>query len=234
VLLPRDDRGVDARPAFVDALARSLRARLVETHISCVLLAAADAYKVKKPVRLGFVDYTGIDARRRFCEEEVRLNARLAPGLYLGVVRITGTTASPAIEGDGPVIDYAVHMRRFPDGALFSRKLQDGSLAPAHVDALADRLGTFHLSVSREPPSPACGSCETRLRAAVSALGGAASIADAAEAMRMRAWMEAESARLAERWAARRRAGFVRECHGDLHLDNIIALDGEVTAFDAI
>src|SRR3990167_10530759 len=98
--------------ALVAALARSLHAELIETHISWVLLPGTFAYKVKKPVKLPFVDYSTLEARRHFCEEEVRLNRRMAPGLYLGVTGITGTTASPEIGGAGPVLEYAVCMRR--------------------------------------------------------------------------------------------------------------------------
>src|SRR5829696_7210971 len=90
---------------MVAALARALGAELIETHISWVLLAADLAYKIKKPVRLPFVDYGTLDLRRHFCEEEVRLNRGLAPSLYLGVTRITGTHRVPALDGPGPVLE---------------------------------------------------------------------------------------------------------------------------------
>src|SRR5688572_10570655 len=86
---------------------------LIETHISWVLLAGRSAYKIKKAVRLPFVDYSTLESRRQFCEEELRLNRRLAPSLYLGVRRITHRLESPAIDGRGVTLDYAVHMRRF-------------------------------------------------------------------------------------------------------------------------
>src|SRR5215213_3850273 len=86
---------------MVAALARTLRAELIETHISWVLLAGDTAYKIKKPVRLPFVDYGTLEGRRHFCEEELRLNRRLAPSLYLGLTRITGTGGAPALDGPG-------------------------------------------------------------------------------------------------------------------------------------
>jgi uncharacterized protein len=100
--------------ALVRALARTLGADVVETHISWVLLAGEHAYKLKKPLRLPFLDYSTPELRRHFCEEEVRLNQRLAPSLYLGVSRITGSASQPQLDGLGTVLDHAVRMRRFP------------------------------------------------------------------------------------------------------------------------
>lgn len=110
-------------------LVAALRARLggsavetIETHISTVLLAGAHAYKLKKPVDLGFLDFTTLEARKRFCEQEVRLNRRTAPQLYLGVLAVTGTVDAPRVGGVGAAIDWAVWMRRFaPDDLLDAR-----------------------------------------------------------------------------------------------------------------
>jgi uncharacterized protein len=222
-----------AAEAMVAALARTLRAELIETHISWVLLAGDLAYKIKKPVRLPFVDYGTLDIRRRFCEEELRLNRRLAPSLYLGVTRITGTHRAPALDGPGPVLEYAVRMRRFACGALFGEQLQAGTLASRDVDKLAALLADFHGEAA-----PAAGehfaSAERRRGAALAALAGAGRSASAAEQAQLRAWLEAQAAVLAPLWTARRGSGHVRECHGDLHLDNVVRLDDEVAAFDCI
>src|SRR2546427_12266055 len=120
-----DDDSLAGARERVAALRSSLEARegrpvrLVETHISWVLLADTLAYKLKKPLRLPFLDFTTLAARRRFCEEELRLNRRLAPSLYLDVVEIRDSPAGPSVGGVGPVLDVAVRMRRFPDGALW-------------------------------------------------------------------------------------------------------------------
>ena len=106
--------------SLVQALAQRLDAALVETHISWVLLTPTQVYKVKKPLRLPFVDYGSLAQRRQCCEEELRLNARLAPSLYLGLTRITGNPQVPGLDGPGPTLEYAVRMRRFADGALFA------------------------------------------------------------------------------------------------------------------
>src|SRR5688572_28798382 len=92
-------------------LAAHLGGQLIETHISWVILTGEDAYKIKKPVRLPFVDYSDLESRHHFCDEELRLNRRLAPSLYLEVVQITGSASRPILGGNGALLDYAVHMR---------------------------------------------------------------------------------------------------------------------------
>jgi uncharacterized protein len=219
---------------LVGALARTLDAELIETHISWVLLARELAYKIKKPIRLPFVDYATLEARRRFCEEEVRLNRRLAPSLYLGVSPIAGTHEAPEIDGPGPALEYAVRMRRFAPGALFGEQLAAGTLGPDDVDGLAALLGDFHEHASRAAAVDGFGHPEHRRLAAMAALDGAAAIASADEHARLRNWLEAEAEALAPLWRARLQAGRVRECHGDLHLDNVVRLDHGVAAFDCI
>ena len=217
-----------------DALAARLGAQLLETHISWVLLAGDDAYKIKKPVKLSFVDYSTLAARRRFCDEELRLNRRLAPSLYLDVLPVVGTPAHPRLGGSGRALDFAVHMRRFPDGCLFSQMLERGALMPAHIDALAAHLAEFHAAVSREVPDPAFGSARQRLETALAALGGVRAQASWHTWHVLRRWLEEEARRLLPLWIERRAERRVRECHGDLHLANLIALDGDVMAFDGI
>ena len=119
---------------------------VVETHISSVLLAGDYAYKLKKPVDLGFVDFSMLARRRHFCEEEVRLNRRSAPDLYLGVVPITRSRdgASLCVDGDGTVIDYAVRMRRFARDACLDQMAQLGTLHAPLIDQLAEAIAAFH------------------------------------------------------------------------------------------
>jgi hypothetical protein len=226
-----------ACPAYIEPLRKALEASglgpvtLVQTHISCVLLARDMAWKTKKPLTLPFLDYGTLEARRRCCEEEVRLNRRLAPSLYLGVSAVTGTAEAPALDGDGPVLDHAVRMRRFPPSALFSERLAAGTLSAADVDRLAGMLGRFHGSAP-VAADPAFGDPALRRRVALEtarALPPAAGDDDA-----LQAWLAREADVLAPAWSARRAAGRVREGHGDLHLDNLLLLDGEPTAFDAI
>lgn len=220
--------------ALVDKLSRSLRAQVVETHISWVLLGADTAWKIKKPVRLAFVDYSTPAARRRFCEEELRLNRRLAPSLYLGLTRITGSRRAPTLDGPGAALEHAVRMRRFADGALFGEQLAAGTLAAGDVDALAVLLAAFQ---QQSPPTAAAsgfGLPGRRRAAALQALQGAGAVASKEESQTLREWLEAGAQALAPLWAARREAGAIREGHGDLHLDNVVKLDTGVEAFDCI
>ena len=220
--------------ALVGTLAARLDAGLIETPISWVLLAGDSAYKIKKPVRLPFVDYTGLEARRHFCKEELRLNRRLAPSLYLGLARIAGTREAPLLGDSGPALDYAVHMRRFPEGALFAEQLTAGALSSLDVDALADLLANFHNTQAPAEPSAGFASAQTRHMAARAALQGALPVASPAEEVQLRGWLESEAATLQPLWTQRRHEGRVRECHGDLHLNNVVSLDGGVAAFDSI
>ena len=226
----------------IDALQRDLQARAprapirrVETHVSWVLLCGAHAYKLKKPVRLGFLDFSTLEARRHACEEELRLNRRLAPGLYIDVVAVRGTEQAPRIGGEpGPVIDHAVCMRRFPDGALFSERLVAGSLSPVYVDRLARRIAAFHEAAPAADPASAFGTAEADEAATRQLVAGLEAEAGAEALAPLRAWLEAEAARLRPVRQARRAAGRVRECHGDLHLANAVVVDGDVVAFDCI
>ncbi len=218
-------------PLDVATLAHSLHAEVVETHISWILLAGEFAYKIKQPVRLPFVDYSSLDSRRRFCEEEVRLNRALAPSIYLNVVPVTASPGGPVLSGGGATIDYAVRMRRFPDGALFSERLAAGSLQTADIDALARLLARFHDRAPAAPAGGGFGSASRRRAAALAALEG---IGPFAAKPMLERWVCEQADRLETLWEARAAGGRVRECHGDLHLSNIIRLGGDVAAFDCI
>lgn len=200
---------------------------LIETHISRLVLGATRVWKFKRPVTLPFVDYAPLAARERFCEEELRLNRRLAPDLYLGVTRLADTPG-------GATVDAAVCMQRFPDGALWSEQLAAGTLTPAHVDRLAARLGAFHRAAAPAPPGRGFGSAAERRTEAIDAVRSLAGRVPEAARAELEAWFEAESARLAPLWAQREAAGFVRECHGDLHLHNLLVVGDEAWAFDGI
>ena len=120
----------------------------LETHISWVLLTGTYAYKIKKPVNLGFVDFSTAERRRWFCQEELRLNRRLAPDLYLGLSPIHGPAERAALAGSGPVIETAVRMRQFPQSALLPAVLDRDGLSPAQLELLADDLAAFHAAAA--------------------------------------------------------------------------------------
>jgi len=215
--------------------------RLVETHVSWVLLAGSLAYKLKKPLCLPFLDFSTLALRRHFCDEELRLNRRLAASIYLDVVDVCDSPQGLRFGGGGKVLDVAVRMRRFPDGALWSEMLVAGTLTPDHVDAMAQRLANFHRDAAVAPPGSAFGSAvshERVLQGLIDATDAeqneAATAGTQMEWPALRAWLIHRKHALAPLWAARLREGRVRECHGDLHLANVLQLAGEATAFDGI
>ena len=228
--------------------------RLIETHISWVLLTSpltgALAYKLKKPVRLPFLDFTTLAARRHFCEEELRLNRRLAASFYLDVVDVCDSPQGARFGGAGRVLDVAVRMRRFPDGALWSDMLTEGHLAASHIDAMAQRLADFHRDAAVAAPDSGFGLPRIHARVtqglidAIDSLqAGPATKASQTETAppgqdidwpALRAWLGRQQRALAPWWETRLRDGRVRECHGDLHLSNVLQLDGVASAFDGI
>lgn len=224
--------------ALVATLRRSVGpVTLIETHISAVLLAGERAYKLKKPVDLGFLDFTGLRQRRHFCREELRLNRRLAPDIYLSVLPITGSVSAPRLGGSGRVIDYAVEMRRFSKQAQFDHLLASGHLEGAHIDALAECIAAFHQRLPPAPVGSPYGRPGVALQAArdnFTALRSGASRRRLARLDRLAAWTEAEHRRRRALLARRRNEGRVHECHGDLHLGNIVWLDGRPVPFDGV
>ncbi|MDM0116344.1 AAA family ATPase [Variovorax sp. J22R133] len=230
----------DADRTLVDALRLRLEAdsgqpvRLVETHISWVLLTATRAYKLKKPVRLSFVDFTTLAARKHFCDEEVRLNRVLAPDLYLGVEPVCGSRDVPHIRGVGEPIDHVVCMKRFPDGALLGELLAAGQLAAAELDALARRLASFHANAPVADSLSLHGAPEQVGQSVMNALDQLDLHGNIARIAPLRCWVVQEAQRLHMAWLQRQRNGAVRECHGDLHLANVVRVDGEWLPFDRI
>ncbi len=211
---------------------------VVETHISWVLLAGEYAYKIKKPVKLPFLDFSTLAARRHYCEEELRLNRRTAAALYLGVVPIAQTARGPAVSASGAPIEYAVKMRRFATDALADEMARRGALGPAQIDAIAAALAGFHAAAPRAGPAGAYGSPAQIVAPAIgnfdqiAALGAHPGVR--ARLDRLRAWTEGETRRLQPLFAARQAGGHVRECHGDLHLGNIAFIGGCAVPFDCI
>ena len=211
---------------------------VVETHISWIVLTGDYAYKLKKPLNLGFLDFSTLEARRSCCEEELRLNRRLAPDLYLEVVTVNGSPECPAIGGPGPVLEYAVKIRQFREDGLLDRVQERGALLPAHVDALARLIAEFHHACESAPAGSAFGSPESVVLPArqnfeqISAL-----LSDPADQARLAAlaqWTERSGRALEARFRARQRDGFVRECHGDLHLGNAFIEGTAIRIFDCI
>jgi len=209
----------------------------LETHISHVFLTGEHAYKVKKPVDLGFLDFSTLALRRHFCDEELRINRRLAPQVYLAVVPIAGTPEAPRVEGEGEPIEFAVKMRRFGQEAVLDSLVERGGLLASQLDEIAQQLAAFHLGAGVAGSDTDFGT-PARVQAAAeenfTQLAPLLAPQDAAVLDRVRRWTLAQHPRLGPAMALRKARGFVRECHGDLHLGNIAILDGRIVMFDAL
>ncbi len=227
-------------PAAYDHPCRHIQ--LIETHISWLLLSGDYAYKIKKPVDFGFLDFSTLARRKHFCEEEIRLNGRLAPQIYLQAVAIREDADGVHIGGSGTVLEYAVKMRQFDTAGLFDRLLQRGRLSREIITAAARRLARFHAEIAVAGEDSPFGEAETvhhpvRENFAQLQQHAAAFLADEEQRQRfehVRQWSELRFAALETIIAQRKTDGFVRECHGDLHLGNIVLIDGQVVPFDGI
>lgn len=213
--------------------------RHIETHISHVLLCGDYAYKIKKDLNLGFVDFSSLGKRLVACQEEIRLNQRLAPQVYLGVVPITGTIESPHVNGPGQAIEYAVRMRQFPPDATLDRIDAAGRLTPAQVEAIGRRLARFHgLDCARADSHAAWGDPEQIWQPVAQNFIQIAHLltadADRRQLDELQKWSESEHRRLIPLMVERKRDGFVRECHGDLHLGNLAWVDAHLLVFDGL
>ena len=212
--------------------------QLVETHAAWIILTGEFAWKIKKPVNFGFLDYSTLEKRHFYCDEELRLNRRFAPQIYLDVVAISGSAEYPRPGGDGPVIEYAVRMRQFPAGGLLSQLAEKGQLEVRHIDQLVGRVAGFHRDTAEAPADAPYGEAERihhwvsenfqHIRPLLNTPG------EIEQLERIRQWTETEQQRLGPLMLRRKQQGAIRECHGDLHLGNITLIDDQVTLFDCI
>ena len=212
---------------------------LVETHISWVLLTGRFAFKIKKPINLGFVDFSTLERRRRYCHEEIRLNRRLAPDIYLKVASITGSFNSPRLSSNGgEPIDFAVKMIQFPRSSELNRLVERGELTRIHMETLARIISTFHESVDRADQDSVYGNSEQviqPLEENFKQIRQRISDPESLEEMeQVEKWSREQFQRLSNLFERRKEEGYVRECHGDLHLANMAWIDGEPIVFDCI
>ncbi|MGQ0622680.1 MAG: bifunctional aminoglycoside phosphotransferase/ATP-binding protein [Panacagrimonas sp.] len=211
--------------------------RMVETHISWVLLTGSYAYKIKKPVNLGFLDFSTLALRHVACLEELRLNRRFAPELYLDVVPICGPAETPVIGGAGPVIEYAVKMLEFPQAAQLDRLLAAGQLEPADIEALATSIAEFHQAAPRASADGPYSLPEAIQKDAHDNLVRLLPRTESRTHERLETlarWTKTRGETLSDLMTARRRDGFVRELHGDLHLGNLARVGSRMLPFDCI
>jgi len=210
----------------------------LQTHISHIFLTDRYVYKIKKPVDFGFLDFTTLEKRRFYCHEELRLNRRLSPDIYLEVVTLyLNADGLPTFNADGPVLEYAVKMRRMPEDRMMSYLLERNEVTVVDIDQIARQVSAFHAAAERGGVIGQYGTCEAikanwleNLRQAEPYFGRT---------------LSEQGHRLIGGWALQRleqdallfqqrvEDGFIRECDGDLHSENI-CLDGQVHIFDCI
>jgi len=211
--------------------------KVIETHISWVLLTGNYAYKIKKPLNLGFLDFSSLEKRRHYCFEELRLNARLAPSIYLDVIVISGTEQQPKLDGSDKVIEYAIKMRQFEEDNTFDLLLAQNQLTCEHIKQTAKIIAAFHSSIESTTADTEFGSADIVMQFVLenfSQILQLDSIEKPDSLNQLASWSEQQHTELQEFFRQRKQSGFIRECHGDLHLGNIALIADQVVPFDGI
>jgi uncharacterized protein len=210
---------------------------LVQTHVSLIFITDEFVYKIKKPVDLGFLDFTTLDRRLFYCHEEVRLNRRLCPDVYLGVAELRETPDGAGFYGTGAIIDYAVRMKRLPEERMLDRLLREGRVTAGDIRRIARTIGEFHRNAERSSEIDSYGSVESirrnwdenfrqieRVTPSPCSARDLRIIRDSVDA-----FLHDQERVLADRVAR----GFIRDCDGDIHMGNICLTD-QVLIFDCI
>ncbi len=213
----------------------------IQTHISCLFLTADHVYKLKKPVNLGFLDFSTLEKRRFYCQEEVRLNSRLAPSVYLGVLPISQDRNSQFFLGqdtDADIIDYVVHMRRLSEDSMFPALLRQGRVDHDLLCELASLLADFHTQARMVPDGSEMGSLplireNMEENFTQTEFLREKSISNTRH--RLMHWFMLNTLnRKREVFVSRHEQGRTRECHGDLRIEHICRFQGKLIAFDCI
>lgn len=211
--------------------------KLIETHISWVLLTGSYAYKIKKPLNLGFLDFSSLAKREYYCQEEIRLNSRLAPNIYLDVVAISGNEVQPELDGLGEAIEYAVKMRQFLPENTFDHLLLNGFLSSMYIKQAAMIIADFHKQLPSASASTLFGNPDNVFVPVqenfnqIEQWGG---LTQSGILEPLRNWCVQQHAKLVPIFMQRKQEGYICECHGDLHLGNLALIDNRVVPFDGI
>ncbi|MGI9260996.1 MAG: AAA family ATPase, partial [Woeseiaceae bacterium] len=210
------------------------RVELKETHISWLILAGDFVYKIKKPIALDFLDFGDLEKRSFYCHEEIRLNQPWAPDIYLDVVPVTLQGDQPRFGGSGDPVEYAVRMRRFDEDMRLDRQLELGKLTVEDMRELANMIAKRHQEaahVDAGQRSRVIRMTSTFIEDNFTALAGQI---DVATFTLLQRWTTEELSGVESLLQQRFDDGFVRDCHGDLHLGNIVRLPDGITTFDCI
>lgn len=221
------------------------RIQLIETHISWVILTGDYAYKIKKPVNFGFLDFSTLQKRQQYCKQEVRLNRRLTTNIYIAVIHISIQQQKLKI-GQGKAIEYGIKMKQFAQSAQLDNMLAAGQLETHHIDAIALMIARFHLDIQTADKSTTYGEPESLFQPVMENFK---QITEQLENLKYKNiltkllnWSKSQFEQLEGIFQSRKQQGFIRECHGDLHLRNLVWLGDKNTiepdkgpmAFDCI
>ncbi|WP_414542720.1 AAA family ATPase [Nostoc sp. CCY0012] len=212
--------------------------QLIQTHVSYVLLTGDYAYKLKKPVNFGFLDFSTLEKRQHFCHEELRLNQRSAAELYLEVLPVTVNDEEYHLGGTGKAVEYALKMRQFPQELLFTTLFEQGKLTEDHMEELGRVVAQYHAQAAINDYIRSFGEI-LQVRAAFDEnyqqtekyIGGPQTKPQFKETKQYTDKFFIERPEL---FTSRIENNYIRECHGDLHLRNIALWQGKITLFDCI
>ncbi len=211
---------------------------VVETHISWIFLTDSFAYKVKKPLNLGFLDFSTLEKRHHCCNEELRLNRRLCREIYLSVVPIVRSANRILMDAEGEVIDYAVKMVRFDRAMELDRMLAKKLLNEEHIDTLSGMIANFHASLPAASSESGFGHPENLIKPILHNFSCMEPIATSRNEIErlefLRNWSIREHQRLYPLFLERKSGGFIRQCHGDMHTGNMVWWKGRIIIFDCI
>jgi aminoglycoside phosphotransferase family enzyme/predicted kinase len=211
----------------------------IETHVSWVFLTGPFAYKVKKPLRLSFIDYSTAERRFELCREELRLNRRHAPGLYVDVVPITGTPAAPRVGAtDAPPFEHALRMVQFDPRLELTQLLQSGDVEAHELQEFGQRIAQMHATAAIAAGEDTFGTPDKAHRNTLDNFEEIARVLPGRDEAQCVARLRSQAQQLFEAsrplMAQRRQDGRIRECHGDLHCGNVVRWQGSLVAFDGL
>ena len=212
--------------------------KLLQTHISYIALTGTYAYKVKKPVNFGFLDFSTLDKRKYYCEEELRLNKRLSPEIYLDVLPITRTDSTLELNGTGPIVDYALKMKEFPQEQIMTNLLKRGKVTEEIIDKLCQRLIEFYTAQEPSPDITKFGEPPAVKQNIDENFEQTKPMIDITIPKETFQYISEAATRFFEKkkdvFKRRMKEGRILDCHGDLHSGNIVINGTDIQIFDCI
>ena len=223
-------------PSFYGPKVKSVK--ILQTHISYIALTGKYAYKIKKPVNFGFLDFSNLEKRKFYCEEEIRLNRRLCPEIYNDVVTITKKDNTFKIDGKGKIIDYAVKMKEFPQENIMTKMLHNNKIDEKIIDKILDILIKFYKTSEKSKEINTFGSIDKIKINTDENFEQTESAIDKTISENIFNFIKKNTNKFLKEkkdvFKSRIKKGFIRDCHGDLHTGNIVVTNSDIYIFDCI